>query len=428
MDQLLSNKAKNILLKNDLGNYTVPTHGLYPYQWNWDSCLTALGLYYLNEERAWIEIETLFKYQWDDGMVPHIVFHQKSEGYFPGPEIWNTGRPGPTSGITQPPVVGFTLKKIFEKSKNKEKYLSRAKELVYKIHKWHQWFYDYRDPKGSGLVAILHPWESGRDNSVDWDDSLTKVPTTGVSPFVRRDTKHANPEHRPTEEQYKKYIWLLELFRSLNYDNSKLHNASPFCVVDPGFNAILIKSCYELSKLATDVGEKEIAEKSKKLAEKGQVALEKLWSKPHNQYVCFDRYSNKNINSASIGGLLPILTNLSMDKANALEDRIDQLAKKTKYVIASHDKDDNKFEHLRYWRGPVWLIMNYMIIIGLKNLNKLELANKIYQNSLELIREKGFAEYYSPLDGTPCGGQSFSWTAAMVLDFINNPDFNFLEI
>jgi hypothetical protein len=65
-----------------------------------------------------------------------------------------------------------------------------------------------------------------------------------------------------------------------------------------------------------------------------------------------------------------------------------------------------------------------MIIIGLKNLNKLELANKIYQNSLELIREKGFAEYYSPLDGNPCGGQSFSWTAAMVLDFINDPDFN----
>ena len=60
-----------------------------------------------------------------------------------------------------------------------------------------------------------------------------------------------------------------------------------------------------------------------------------------------------------------------------------------------------------------------MIMIGLINLNKLELANKIYQNSLELIREKGFAEYYSPLDGNPCGGKSFSWTAAMCLELIN---------
>ena len=107
-----------------------------------------------------------------------------------------------------------------------------------------------------------------------------------------------------------------------------MHDASPFCVVDPGFNSILIKSCYELSKLAIDIGEKEIAEKSKKLAEKGQLALELLWNKSLNQYVCYDRNSNKKINSASIGGLLPILTNLTNDKATALEDRIDKLAKK----------------------------------------------------------------------------------------------------
>jgi hypothetical protein len=37
------NHALEVLKENDQGSYTVPTKGLYPFQWNWDSCLTALG-------------------------------------------------------------------------------------------------------------------------------------------------------------------------------------------------------------------------------------------------------------------------------------------------------------------------------------------------------------------------------------------------
>ena len=44
--------AAEILNENDReGRYTVPTRGLYPFQWNWDSCLTALGWMYLEEDR-----------------------------------------------------------------------------------------------------------------------------------------------------------------------------------------------------------------------------------------------------------------------------------------------------------------------------------------------------------------------------------------
>ena len=33
----------------------------------------------------------------------------------------------------------------------------------------------YRDPKNSGLVSILHPWESGYDNSPLWDEPLNEI-------------------------------------------------------------------------------------------------------------------------------------------------------------------------------------------------------------------------------------------------------------
>jgi hypothetical protein len=79
----LNARAQEILRRNDRGGYTVPTHGLYPYQWNWDSAFVALGFAEFDRDRAWREIETLISAQWEDGMIPHIVFHQEDPGYFP---------------------------------------------------------------------------------------------------------------------------------------------------------------------------------------------------------------------------------------------------------------------------------------------------------------------------------------------------------
>ena len=36
MTQHMIDQAKAVMRKNDRGTYTVPTHGLYPFQWNWD--------------------------------------------------------------------------------------------------------------------------------------------------------------------------------------------------------------------------------------------------------------------------------------------------------------------------------------------------------------------------------------------------------
>ena len=99
-------QAIEILRGNDRGRYTVPTAtGLYPAQWNWDSCLVALGLAQFDEARAVTEIETLFGGQWPDGMVPHILFHGDDSSYFPNASVWQAGPTRRSSGITQPLVA-----------------------------------------------------------------------------------------------------------------------------------------------------------------------------------------------------------------------------------------------------------------------------------------------------------------------------------
>jgi hypothetical protein len=411
-------RAVDVLKENDHGTYTVPTKGLYPFQWNWDSCFTALGQVHYDEARAWTEIETLFAHQWPDGMVPHIVFHVANDGYFPGPDVWRTGRPVATSGITQPAVAGFAVKRLFERAADRQAAAHRARALLARVDAWHRWFYENRDPREEGLVAIIHPWESGRDNSIDWDEAFERVPTHGVEPYVRRDTQHADPAHRPTKAQYDRYIWLLQHFRGLGWDNAKLHDASPFQIVDPGFNAILIRSCSDLADLALELGEPALAAANRERAQKGVAALETLWSEPDQQYLCLDRVVGSLVASRSIGGLMPVFAALPRARAHSIARTIEKLAGESSYLIPSHDPTDPRFDAKRYWRGPVWLVVNYMISDGLAAEGETAIAQRITQSSLRLIEESGFAEYYDPLTGEPLGGRRFTWTAAMVLEFL----------
>ncbi len=418
MSNELINRAIKIIEKNDFGTYTIPTEKLYPFQWNWDSCLVSLGIAHSNEDRAWTEIETLFEHQWSDGMLPHIIFHERDDGYFPGPEVWGTNTAVATSGISQPPIAGFVIYQLFKNAQDKSMAKERASKLLPLVAAWHDWFFEFRDPASTGLVSIIHPWESGRDNSSDWDEALDRVPSNELINYPRKDTKHINPIQRPTNKEYGKYMALVELFKKHKWNNKVLHDVSPFQVVDPGFNAILIKSCFEIGCLANELGFSEISEKSFSQSKKSLSALETLWNESEGQYSCFDRKSKTLIKSHSIGCILPIFANIPKERADSIVSTILKLEKECKYLIPSHSPVADKFDSSRYWRGPAWLITNYITIIGLKQSNNSKLAERIINDSITLVEKSGFAEYYDPITGDPCGGKTFSWTAAMVIVFL----------
>ena len=364
-------------------------------------------------DRAWTEVETLFAHQGADGMVPHMVFHEPAPTYFPGPDVWGTGRTPPTSGITQLPIAGFAIHQLFRRNPD----AGRARPLLDGLDRWHGWFYRTRDPGRTGLVAVVHPWES-RDNTIDWDEAFERVPTDGVMPYERNDLKHADPATRPTKAQYDRYLWLVQHFRSLGWDSTLTHDASPFQVVDPGFNAILIRSCLETAALADALDAPEIAARHRNWAEQGLVALDGLWSDRHGQYLPFDRVGGRLSESPSIGGLIPVFAPIPAPRAAALASTIGSMGTEVRYLVPSHAPSDPRFDLKRYWRGPVWLVCNYMIADGLARAGEVAMAERLTADSLRLIEQSGFAEYYDPRDGTPLGGGRFSWTAAMVLEFL----------
>src|SRR5690606_16289790 len=140
---------------------------------------------------------------------------------------------------------------------------------------------------------------------------------------------------------------------------------SPFQIVDPGFNAILVRSCADLADLAETLGEAEIAAANRERVFAGLAAMESLWSAPHGQYLCRDRLTGRLVESASIGGILPVFARIPDDHAREIVRTIEKRAAAAKFIVPSHDPVDPRFEAQRYWRGPVWLVVNYMIVDGL---------------------------------------------------------------
>jgi len=118
----------------------------------------------------------------------------------------------------------------------------------------HRWWKRARDPGDTGLVASLHPWETGMDNSPAWDAPLARVPTETATAVVRRDTMHVDAAMRPREEEYLRFIHLVDLFRETEWEPARMMAASPFRVIDVGTNAILLRAERDLLALAGRFG------------------------------------------------------------------------------------------------------------------------------------------------------------------------------
>jgi glycogen debranching enzyme len=406
-----------IMRANDRGGYTVPTAGLYPFQWNWDSAFAAVGFLTFDEPRAWRELELLFSGQWADGLVPHIIFHQPADTYFPGPEVWGTGRTPATSGITQPPVAAIAARWMLDRATDKALARARIAALFPKLLAWHRWWAAARDPEGTGLVAILHNWESGMDNSPAWDEAFAVVPGT-TTPYVRKDTGHVDAAMRPRKIDYDRYVHLVETYRAAAWDPAAMWRAAPFRIAHIGTNAILLRAESDLSAIAGMLDLRaEKAEIDARVA-RMSAAMSRLWDDGMNAFRSIDLIAGTPIPAGTSAGFLPLLTDMP-DKAQAaaMAGEIRRWRALGRYGVATVAPDDPQFDGKRYWRGPTWCIMNWLIADGLARHGLTEDADKVRADTAALLLDHGFAEYFDPVDGTPCGGLGFTWTAASALAF-----------
>ena len=409
--------AQAILRANDRDGYTVPNGRVYPFQWNWDSAFVALGFNTFDRDRAWVEIETLFRAQWPDGFVPHILFWQDDEGYFPGPAVWETGTTPPTSGITQPPVAATVVRRLWDGAQaagRSDAYRARVEILYDQLLAWHRWFADIRDPDKRGVVVAMHPWETGRDNSPEWDAPGEPIDVSQVGDYVRRDTGHLDAKMRPTKLEYDRYLALVHYGRAQGWDHGKIAAGNPFRMADIGMSMILLRANRDLFALGSLLG-RDTSEIATWIS-RAEAGIGWLWDDERQTWCSRDLLTGRPsgfVTSASFLSFYAGLTDPAKDAA--MLGHLDRIAGRVDYLMPSLDPEDPGFQMIRYWRGPVWAVVNWMIGTGLLEAGHVAAGGKVRADTLALIERNGFYEAFSPVDGTGSGGDDFSWTAAIWL-------------
>ncbi len=416
-DAELRAAAAATLEGNRRDGYTVPAMGLYPYQWCWDSGPIALGWAAVGAwDRAWQELEHLMAAQWRSGMVPHIVFWHRGRGYFPGPRVWGTrGRPR-TSGISQPPLPVSAAARLFTSDPDRRRAVRSLRALWPKLVAWLEWI--ARARRGPhGAFVIVHPWESGLDNAPCFDEPVAAVPDPRRLIVHRHDLDMVNADQRPTDRDYRRYLGIVEALRADGWNTERQMEVSPFVVEDVGFTAITVRAAADLASVAGAVGQD--GDGLSAIAASGRAGIGALWDEETGWFTPYDARAGRALGPRTAGGLFALW---ARDVPTARLERIcahlDRFAGRGGAAIPTCDPEAAPFDPVRYWRGPVWVIVNWLVADGLVAAGQAERVEELRASTRALVAEHGFCEYYDARSGTGIGGSGFSWSAALTLDWL----------
>lgn len=426
--------AQTILHTNSQGDWTYAAPRLYPHQWLWDSCFIAIGISTYNSLRAANELLSLRRGQWANGMLPHIIFSDAPD-YWLGPEFWQSHKAPyaprhiETSGITQPPVLAIAAKTIADRldSTRRKRFLE---EIYPVIIKYHTWLFTERIHQGT-LLQLIHPWESGLDNTPPWMYLLKQYHTSphSITPPgalqhvypVRKDLRVVAKNQRPTNGDIHRMVDLALMYRLADYQSKHILNKPLIAVEDLTFNVLAVRASDALEEIAAYLGVS-----LPPIIKKGHKQLinifPELWDAKAGEFFSRDSKTKKLISQTSIATFLPLYAGL------ATEEQAATLVKQLKntdtygapYPVPTTSMASSYFSEERYWQGPIWVNMNWLILQGLEKYGFYREAKDLRTKTIQLIESKGFYEYFSPLTGAPAGAGNFSWTAALYLELLSN--------
>jgi glycogen debranching enzyme len=135
-----------------------------------------------------------------------------------------------------------------------------------------------------------------------------------------------------------------------------------------------------------------------------------------------DLRTGRTLRTATIAGFAPLLSGgLDPARRRRLVDRLFSPDWCGHPALAtalppSTSPSSPAFDPARYWRGPQWPPMTWLLIWGLERSGEPESAAVLRASALDQLSDGLFAEYYHPFTGEALGARPQSWTAAVALD------------
>lgn len=398
--------------------------------WLWDSGFLAMGLAYTAPSRAKEELLRLMESQHTNGMVPHVVLRDdikfsSIKHFVSWGNSQTEGHNGlQTSGITQPPVIATAARVVAEHLSDFEERLSFLSSIYGKLVRYHEWFLRERDPNHDGIVTILHPWESGMDNSPSVLSSIQ--PTTlekaigRLANPLRYDVREGlDPTLRTTPADGMVLARLVYRLRVRGYDAVRILRHNPMYAVDSVLvNSVLLKATKDLGWIATQVGE-ELPSGLQEYAKSGKHIFEKFWSEKDKRFYDINALDNRQIEIPTISNILPLINYevLSETQCNRLVQMLEDTTEfAAPYLVPTVARNSSRFNDRAYWSGPMWPWINRYLFHGAYEAGERAIASKLRNAVIEVVSRHGAYEHYSPLTGEPYGAKGLSPTAATFIE------------
>ena len=320
--------------------WTTPDRWPHRFLWLWDSAFHAMGLVHHNPEMAREAIEVVLEQQRDDGMVPHMI---KPDGEH--------------SDITQPPILTWATRYVFENSETDQDTADWVERLLPRLKRYLDFDYENRDKNGNSIP--------------EWQIEASELCRSGES----------------------------------GLDNSPRFDAGmPLDAVD--FASWLANDYECLAELAGQHGLNGMSEDClNRRAEIAGAVRSQLWCEERNFF--YDRdFDGRFCGVKAISGFMPLLAGIAdEEQAERLRRHLETPSTfGTPLPCPSVSVDSGAFSK-DMWRGPVWLNTAYMVYEGLQRYGFDDVARRLRDTTLTTVRkwytkEGCLFEFYDALDVT----------------------------
>lgn len=354
-------------------HYSMPSSGTYPWMWLWDSCFHAIIYATLGDERALQEANSVFHWQTADGMVPHMGY-QADESF--GRSAW---RGKGASVLTQPPMYGHMLRVLHDQGLNVEPLLDRATAGIRFLFRERRFT--------SGLIGVVHPWESGADDSPRW------------TPWSPEGTGSA--EWRRHKDRFVSSL-------DVNEHGASLSNPL-FTVAPASFNALVAFNALEIAAVSNDA---ELRNGAIELSE----VLDSFFNADLHTWP--DTASDGTTVSAirTLDGLLPVLVSQRADRVEqTLCLTVDPAAFGAPFGPCGVDQRESLFDPDAYWRGAAWPQLTYLFHVAASRAGHSDVRDALADHAIRAAIRSNFAEFLNPLSGVGHGATYQSWACLPIV-------------
>lgn len=335
--------------------------------WAWDSWKHAIALARFAPELAKSQVRAMFDYQCADGMVPDVVYRDRSQ---------NNERD------TKPPLAAIAVLRIWRATGDR----AFVREMFPRLLAYHRWWYRDRDHQHRGIAEfgstdgtpIAAAWESGMDNALRFTGATLLPNAPGA--------------------------W-------------------SFSIESADLNSYLVVEKDALAVLGEAIGERATA----RVLRREAASLRRMIS-GHFFDSAAGAFGDRDLTTGRFVGhrgpesWLPLWAGAATrTQARAMSRLLLDASVFDTYVpFPSLEVRDPGFApRTGYWRGPVWIDQAYLAVAGLARYGFHDAAQTARERLLTRPRglESGLPmfETYHPRSGEGLNSPNFSWSAAYFL-------------